>query len=98
MFLFRKKKLIGTNQHLFFFRIFCIACTIQASLFSDGYSHTTQIAAVNERRFFFQNVSCQKAEVHLTQRKREITEMTFLSGKVFVEYFFLKVIVKCSFA
>lgn len=34
---------------------------------------------------FFYHVSCQKAEEHTTQRKREITEMTFLSGKGFVE-------------
>lgn len=81
MFLLRKKILEQIN---IFFRIFCIACTIQGSLFSERYSHTTQIAAVNERSFFY-HVSCQKAEEHTTQRKREITEMTFLSGKVFVE-------------
>lgn len=78
------------------------------------YSHTTQISAINERKFY-QNMSCQKAEVHLTQRKREITGITFLSGKLFcrnVEInainltavvdskldFFLKVLVKSSFA
>lgn len=81
MFLLRKKILEQIN---IFFRILCIACTIQGSLFSERYSHTTQIAAVNERSFFY-HVPCQKAEEHTTQRKREITEMTFLSGKVFVE-------------
>lgn len=28
-------------------------------------------------------MSCQKAEVHLTQRKGEITGITFISGKMF---------------
>lgn len=86
MFLFKKKTY--WNKSTSFFSNLVYSMYNSGSLFSDGYSHTTQIAAVNERRFFFQNVSCQKAEVHLTQRKREITEMTFLSGKSFCRIFF----------
>lgn len=58
------------NKSTFFFRILCIACTIQDSLFSERYSHTTQIAAVNERSFFF--IMCHvRRQKNILHREKE---------------------------
>lgn len=66
------------NKSTFFFRILCIACTIQGSLFSERYSHTTQIAAVNERSFFLSCVMSEGRRTYYTEKKRNYWDDIFI--------------------
>lgn len=67
----KQNKNILEQINIFFFYNIVYIMSIKGS-FLVWYSHTMQIAAVNERKFY-QILSCQRADVHLTQRTREIT-------------------------
>lgn len=82
MFLFKKKILEQIN--IFFSNLVHIMYNSRFFIFRKIFSLHSN-SSCQWKEVFFQNVSCHKAEAHRTQRKIDITEMPFLSGKSFVE-------------